>query len=88
MEPHHGYGLEMHEGIPRLPACPIGLVNVLSPEAVDQATDCCIQEDLIGEPTVVQTGGGRIVGKDETGRTSGSAIQLLRHCRSLHRRRP
>ncbi len=65
--PHSGYALQMHnDGVPST-APHLIFVNVLSPRAVKEAVDCCIQADLIGDPTVVKTGGGRIVGKDATG---------------------
>ena len=51
----------------RLKPSQLGYVNVISRQAVREAVDYAINNDLIGEPIVVRTGGGRKVGKDAAG---------------------
>jgi len=63
----NSYGLERNKELSRLLPQQLGFVNVLSHRAVDEAIQLCINEGLIGDPIVVKTGGGRVVGKDVNG---------------------
>ena len=64
---NNSYGLERNKELSRLLPQQLGFVNVLSRRAVDEAIQLCINEGFIGDPIVVKTGRGRVVGKDVNG---------------------